>query len=323
MKLVVQIPCLNEEKTLGLVLETIPKKIPGIDEIVILVIDDGSTDKTVAVAKKHGVKHFVYHPTPQGLARSFSDGITRALEMGADIIVNTDGDNQYPQERIPELVQPVLDGQADIVIADRQIKQVQEFSSAKKFFQRFGTKVLNLAAGTKVPDAPSGFRAYSRDAITRLNVVTRFSYAMETIIQAGNKGLHIHSLKITTNPKTRESRLFKSPWEHVLKSGSAIIRAFIMYKPYVLFVSIGLVLLIVGLIPFMRFLYLVGFGHQEGARHLQSLIAGGVLIIGAFVMFALGVIADLIRINRTLIEQSLELSKRNLRPEASDPSPRE
>lgn len=311
MKLVVQIPCLNEVKTLPLVLKEIPRKISGIDSIEVLVIDDGCTDDTVAVAKKHGVKQFVHHPHKQGLARSFQDGLHAALELGADIIVNTDGDNQYPGKYIADLVQPIIKGKSDIVIADRQIKDIAHFSPLKKWLQTFGTKVLNLAAGTKVPDAPSGFRAYSREAAIRLNVVTRFSYAMETIIQAGNKGLHITSVPIVTNPKTRESRLFKSNWEHVRKSGVAIVRAFIMYRPYALFMTIGLILLFGGLIPFLRFMYLVTIAEDSGARHIQSLIAGSVLMIGAFVMIALGVIADLIRINRVLIEQGLEQNKRS------------
>jgi glycosyltransferase involved in cell wall biosynthesis len=308
MKLVVQIPCLNEEQTLPLVLESIPKHIPGIDSIDVLVIDDGSDDKTVEVARSYGVKHFVHHPRRQGLARSFHDGILKALEMGADVIVNTDGDNQYPQADIPQLIQPIVDNKADMVIADRQVQKIAHFSPGKKFMQRVGTKVLNAAAGTQVPDAPSGFRAYSREAALRLNVVTRFSYAMETLIQAGNKGMSIASVPITVNPKTRESRLFNSSAEHVIKSGVAITRAFIMYRPYGLFLPLGLVLMAAGLVPFARFLYFVFNG--DGNGHLQSLIVGSVLLIVAFISFTLGVIADLIRINRILTEEGLEQTKR-------------
>lgn len=309
MKLVVQISCLNEEATLPLVLASIPKKIPGIDEIEVLVIDDGCTDKTVAVAKKHGVKQFVYHANNKGLASGFRDGLHRALELGADIIVHTDGDNQYPQERIGDLVQPILEGRADLVIADRQVQTIKHFSPAKKFFQALGTRVLNAAAGTKVPDAPSGFRAYSRDAAIRLNVVTRFSYAMETIIQAGNKGMAIVSVPIKTNPKTRESRLFKNSWEHMRKSGTAIVRAYIMYKPYVIFLSLGVVLFVLGLVPFARWLYFEHFDRVHGLRHIQSLLAGCVLLIISFTSFTLGIVADLIRINRVLIEENLEHAK--------------
>lgn len=308
MKLVVQIPCLNEAKTLALVLGSIPKQIAGVDQLEVLIIDDGCTDGTVAVAKKHGVKHFVHHPQKQGLARSFHDGLLKSLELGADIIVNTDGDNQYPQADIPKLIKPIVEGRADMVIADRQVKQIAHFSATKKLLQRLGTRVLNAAAGTKVPDAPSGFRAYSREAALRLNVVTRFSYAMETLIQAGNKGLSITSVPITVNPKTRESRLFKSSWEHVLKSGVAITRAFVMYRPYVLFVSLGSALFIAGAIPFVRYLSFVIDGTGRG--HLQSLILGSVLLIASFVAYTLGVVADLIRINRVLIEDGLEQNKR-------------
>jgi glycosyltransferase involved in cell wall biosynthesis len=310
MKVVVQVPCLNEEATLPLVLESIPKKIKGVDSVEVLIIDDGSTDKTVEVAKKYGVKHFVFHPKRMGLARGFHDGVMKALEMGADIVVNTDGDNQYPQQDIPKLVQPILEGRADIVIADRQVKKIEHFSPGKKFFQKMGTAVLNRAAGTKVPDAPSGFRAYSKEAIIRLNIVTQFSYAMETIIQAGNKRLAIESVPVTTNPKTRESRLFKSSWEHIYKSGSAILRAYMMYKPYVIFITLGVILLLAGAVPFVRFLYFTLIDHAHGLRHIQSLIAGAVLLVASFISFTLAIVADLIRINRVLVEESLEQIKR-------------
>lgn len=308
MKVVVQVPCLNEEKTLPLVLKTIPKKIKGVDEIIVLIIDDGSTDRTVEIAKEHGVTHFVHHVGNKGLARSFHDGALYALEIGADILVNTDGDNQYPQEKIGDLIQPILHKEADIVIADRQVQKIAHFSKGKKFFQKIGTKVLNAAAGTDVPDAPSGFRAYSKEALLQLNIVTKFSYAMETLIQAGNKRIRIASVKITTNPKTRESRLFNSSLEHMFKSGVAITRSFLMYKPYMLFMPVGVLLFVLGAIPFARFLYFVIIGDTSG--HLQSLIAGTVLLIAAFISITLGVIADLIRINRILVEDQLEQSKR-------------
>lgn len=310
MKLVIQIPCLNEEKTLPSVLKELPTAIPGVDRIEVLIIDDGSTDNTIAVAKKHGVKHIVRHTRNQGLARSFHDGLNKSLEIGADIIVNTDGDNQYPGNRIADLIQPILKGEADLVIADRQVRKNAHFSPLKKLLQVIGTKVLNLAAGTDVPDAPSGFRAYSRETAIRLNVVTRFSYTMETFVQAGNKGLRLASIRITTNAKTRESRLFTSMPSYMLKSGSAIFRAFVMYRPYVLFLTAGAILLVLGAIPFIRFGYLVLFAGEVGARHLQSLLFGSVLLIGAFIAFTLGVVADLIRINRILIEDSLEHAKR-------------
>ncbi|MDB5171035.1 MAG: glycosyltransferase family 2 protein [Candidatus Saccharibacteria bacterium] len=309
MKLVVQIPCLNEEATLPLVLQSIPKKINGIDEIIVLVIDDGSTDNTVAVAREHGVTHFVRHNRNQGLGRSFHDGVQKALELGADIVVNTDGDNQYPQDRIGDLVQPILKHQADIVIADRQTSTIAHFSPFKKFLQRFGSAVVNKAAGTNLPDAVSGFRAYSRESLLRLNTFTRFSYCTESIIQAGNKGLSITSIPVETNPKLRESRLFKSTREHVFKSGVTIIRAFAMYKPYVIFGGLGGLLLVLGSIPFARFVYLsIVEGTTRG--HIQSLLAGSLLLIGAFLCLVLNIIADLIRINRILIEDNLEQTKR-------------
>lgn len=307
MKLVVQCACLNEEKTIGTVLKEIPKKIDGIDEIEVVIVDDGSTDKTVEVAKKHGVKHFVLHPQRQGLGRGFKDAIDKSLEIGADIIVHTDGDNQYPGNRIPDLIAPILAGKADMVIADRQTSKIKHFSRLKKLLQRFGTWTLNKAASTNVPDAPSGFRAYSREAAMKLNVVTSFSYAMETLIQAGNKRFAIATIKIKTNPKTRESRLFTSQWEHVAKSGAAIFRAFLMYRPYVFFGALGGVLFVAGLVPFARFLYF--FLQGQGDGHLQSLIAGSVLLVASFIAFTLGVVADLIRINRILLEQSLEHQK--------------
>jgi len=309
MRLIVQIPCLNEEKTLPLVLQSIPRRIRGISRIQVLVIDDGSADQTVEVARKHGVRHFVTHAQKQGLARSFQDGVNRALELGADILVNTDGDNQYPQERIADLVRPIIEQKADIVIADRQTGRIQHFSPLKRLLQKLGTKVLNLAAGTSLPDAASGFRAYSKESLLRLNIVTRFSYAMETIIQAGNLGMAIASVPVNTNPKTRESRLFKSSWEHVRKSAMAIIRSFIMYKPYVIFLTLGTILLLAGLVPFVRYLYFLLFSPTPGG-HLQSLILGIVVLIASLLSFALGVIADLIRINRTLIEAGLEQTRR-------------
>lgn len=308
MKVIVQIPCLNEEKTLPLVLKSIPRTIPGVDTLEILIIDDGSTDKTVAVARKHGVKHIIRHSRNRGLGKSFQHGVERALELGADIVVNTDGDNQYPQERIADLVQPIIAGTADIVIADRQTHKIAHFSPMKKLLQRIGSQVVNIAAGTDLPDAASGFRAYSRQALLELNTITMFSYCMETIIQAGNKHLAITSIPIDTNEKTRESRLFKSTWEHVRKSATAIIRAYIMYRPHVVFGTAGAILLIAGSVPFARFVYMTIADSARG--HLQSLILGLVLLMAAFICLALDVIADLIRTNRILIEQNLEQTKK-------------
>ena len=308
MKLVVQIPCLNEEETLPAVLESIPTQIPGIDEIVVLVIDDGCSDRTVEVAREHGVTEFVHHTRNQGLGRSFHDGVVRALELGADIVVNTDGDNQYPQDRIADLVQPVVRGEADIVIADRQVHLVEHFSPLKKLLQKAGSGVVNRAAGTRLPDAASGFRAYSRESLILLNTVTRFSYCMETIIQAGNKNLKIASIPVLTNPKTRESRLFKSMPEHIAKSGAAIVRSFIMYKPYVIFAWLTFFFGVLGLVPFVRYAVLWAADNEDG--HLQSLLVGSLLLIVAVLCIMLGVISDLIRTNRVLIEDNLEHTKR-------------
>lgn len=308
MKLVVQIPCLNEAETLPAVLKTIPKKVPGVDEIVILIIDDGSDDDTVAVAKKHGVKHFVFHSQRMGLARGFHDGVDAALAMGADIVVNTDGDNQYPSSFISDLVQPIVKGKADIVIADRQTDTIEHFSWGKKQFQKLGSWVVNKAAGTNVPDAASGFRAYSRGALLRLSVITRFSYCMETIIQAGNKGIPITSIPITTNPKTRESRLFKSSTQHVIKSGQAITKSFVMYRSHLIFIPAGVIFLVLGLIPFARYL-LLQITNDPG-NHIQSLLLGLVLLMASLISFALAIIADLLKTNRALHEDTLERLKK-------------
>jgi glycosyltransferase involved in cell wall biosynthesis len=307
MKVFIQIPCLNEEETLPLVFETMPKTLPGVDEVEWLIIDDGSTDNTIEVAKKLGVKHFVRHRRNMGLARSFRDGIDYALKHGADIVVNTDGDNQYPQDRIKDLVKPIVDGKADIVIGDRQTATITHFSGFKKFMQRFGSWVVNKAAGTDLPDAASGFRAYSRNSLFKINIVTQFSYCMETIIQAGNKRLRIESVAIDTNKKTRESRLFKNIWQHMAKSGQAILRSYIMFQPHVIFVTLGVIFLIAGGIPFIRFLVFMLIG--EGAGHLQSLIFGSAMLVGALLSFALLVIADLQKTNRILLEDQLERIK--------------
>jgi glycosyltransferase involved in cell wall biosynthesis len=322
VKLVVQIPCLNEEATLPLVLQSIPRHIDGIDEIVVLVIDDGSTDDTVAVARSFGVTHFVRHAGTQGLGRSFQDGVNYALGIGADVVVNTDGDHQYPQQRIGDLVRPIVEGRADVVIADRQVHLVEHFSRSKVALQRFGSRVVNRAAGTTVPDAASGFRAYSRESLMRLNTVTRFSYCIETIIQAGVKRLRIESVPVVTNPQTRESRLFSSTRQHVARSAAAIVRSFIMYKPYVIFGWAALVLAVLGLLPFVRYAVLLAAG-DPGDGHLQSLLVGAVLLILSFLSVMLGIISDLIRTNRTLIEATLEHTRRMRFDQADSAEPDE
>jgi glycosyltransferase involved in cell wall biosynthesis len=307
VKLFVQIPCLDEEATIATVIDSIPRSIDGVDEIEILIVDDGSTDRTVEVAREHGVTHFVRHTRNMGLARSFRDGVDYALLHGADIVVNTDGDNQYPQAVIGDLVQPILDGEADIVIGDRQTRTIEHFSAFKKSMQRFGSWTASRAAGLDLPDAASGFRAYSKYSLIRLNIVTRFSYCMETIVQAGYKRLAIASVPITTNPKTRESRLFSNIWEHMFQSGSAIARVYLMYRPMALFAWISAVLFVLGLIPFVR--YLVLMWTDAGGNHLQSIILGVVLVITALLSIVIGVVADLTRLNRTLAEEQLDLQK--------------
>ncbi len=312
MKLVVIIPCLNEEKTLPIVINTIPMKIPGIDTIDILVINDGSTDKTVAVARRHGVKHFIHHARNQGLAQSLRDGLRGALEMGADIIVLTDGDNQYPQNRIPDLIKPIVNGKAETVIADRQVHTIDHFSKTKKILQKVGTRVSNAASGTQIPDSTSGFRAYSREAAIKLNLVGRFNFAMENNLQAGYKRMAIATIKIKTNKKTRESRLFKSSWHHIRKSLVALFNAYTMYKPYAVFITLGLILLACGLIPFVHYAYIIVINKQPfGTHHIQSLIVGTVLLNASFISFTLGIVANLIRINRTLIEDIIEEQRRH------------
>jgi glycosyltransferase involved in cell wall biosynthesis len=307
MRLFIQVPCLNEEATLPLVLDSIPREIDGIDEIHILIVDDGSTDRTVEVAREHGVEHFVFHTRNMGLARSFRDGVDYALQHGADIVVNTDGDNQYPQARIADLVQPIIAGEADIVIGDRQTKTIAHFSAFKKIMQAIGSRVVNFAAETDLPDAASGFRAYSRESLIRLNVVTQFSYCMETIIQAGNKRLRIASVPITTNPKTRESRLFKNIFQHMGRSGQAIMRSYVMFKPHVVFLTLAALFFIGALIPFGRFLVLTWAG--VAGDHIQSLILGSAMLVGALLSVALLVISDMLRTNRTLLEDALERVK--------------
>ncbi len=308
MKVFIQIPCLNEEQTLPEVLRSIPRSIDGVDDIEILVIDDGSSDRTVEVAEEMGVRHFVHHARTMGLARSFRDGVDYALAQGADVVVNTDGDNQYPQERIGDLVAPILAGRADIVIADRQTRTIQHFSAFKKLMQWFGSRVVSRAASTDLPDAASGFRAYSRAALMRLNLITQFSYTMETIIQAGNKRLEIVSVPVVTNPKTRESRLFKNIFHHMGKSGAAIIRSFLMFKPYVIFATLAVFFGILGAIPLVRF-FVIWVTGGDSSGNVQSLIFGAIMSVACLLSVALGVISDLLRTNRVLLEEQLERIK--------------
>jgi glycosyltransferase involved in cell wall biosynthesis len=308
MKVFIQVPCLDEEETLPTVLQSIPTQIDGVDQIEVLVVDDGSSDRTIEVARAYGVTHLVHHTRNMGLARSFRDGVDYALAHGADIVVNTDGDNQYPQDRIGDLVRPIIAGEADIVIADRQTQSIAHFSAFKKLMQRMGSHVVNRAASTDLPDAASGFRAYSRSSLLRLNVLTQFSYCMETIIQAGNKRLRIASVPVVTNAKTRESRLFKNAAQHMVKSASAIMRSYLMFNPYVIFATLALMFGVLAVIPFGRFVILWMAG-QPPTGHIQSLIFGSIMSVAALLSLALGVISDLLRTNRILLEEQLERIK--------------
>jgi len=304
MKLIVQIPCFNEEETLPQTVADIPREIEGVDKVEIMIIDDGSTDRTVEVAKELGVDHVVRNKHNLGLAKTFRHGLDACLHAGADVIVNTDGDNQYNAADIPKLVAPVLAGEADMVIGDRQTDKIAHFSKVKKFLQWFGSGVVRKLAGVWVPDAVSGFRAFSRDAALRLNIVSSYSYTIETVIQAGKKQLAVQSIPIRTNGKTRESRLFKSIPDFIMRQVTTIIRMYAMYQPLRFFFLIGAVLTVLGALPILRFLfyYLIG----EGGGHVQSLVLGGVLLMMGFISFLAGLVADLISFNRQLQEMTLE-----------------
>ncbi|MEE2934441.1 MAG: glycosyltransferase family 2 protein [Planctomycetota bacterium] len=308
MKLIVQIPCFNEEETLPQTVADIPRDIPGIDVVEVMIIDDGSSDRTIEVAKEIGVDHIVRHIANRGLARTFRTGLDAAVRLGADIVVNTDGDNQYSGADIPKLVAPILERNAQIVVGDRQTDTIEHFSGFKKFLQRFGSGVVRRLSETDVTDTVSGFRAFSRDAALQLNIVSPFSYTIETVIQAGKKGIAISSVPIGTNAKTRESRLFKSVPDFVKNSGATIVRMYSMYQPLRVFFFISLALVLIGLLPVIRFLFFYLQG--DGSGHIQSLILGGVLLIAGCLAAMIGLVADLISFNRQLIELTLEKVRR-------------
>jgi len=303
MKLIIQIPCYNEEDTLPETVRDIPRLIEGIDQVEILVIDDGSTDKTIEVAKVAGVDHIVKNTCNKGLARTFLVGLDASLRLGADIIVNTDGDNQYKGQDIPKLIAPILKGEADIVIGDRQTDKIPHFSSTKKKLQKFGSFVVRILSKTDVPDAVSGFRAFSREAAMQMNIVSYFSYTIETVIQAGKKDLAVTNVPVGTNPKTRESRLFQSIPKFLEHSLTTMIRTYAMYKPLRLFFYIGCLCVLGGLIPSIRFVFYYFIG--EGSGHIQSLILAAILFIIGFQVFMIGLVADVISFNRKLIEETL------------------
>jgi glycosyltransferase involved in cell wall biosynthesis len=303
MKLIIQIPCYNEEDTLPEVIKDLPRQLPGVDQIEFLVIDDGSTDKTVEVARQTGVHHVLSLGSNHGLAGAFLAGIVKCLELGADIIVNTDGDNQYDGGCIKDLIAPVVEGGLDIVIGARSIDDIEHFSWPKKKLQHLGSRVVRQFSGTKIPDTTSGFRAYSAEAAMRLQVFNRYTYTLETIIQAGHMNMRIGHVPIKTNPKTRESRLISSIPRYVWRSVSIILRSYITYKPFRTFFYFSLPPTVLGLALCLRYLYyFVVTGSGRG--HLQSLILAAILLIIAFHLFSLGILGDLISANRRLIQET-------------------
>jgi glycosyltransferase involved in cell wall biosynthesis len=300
MKVVIQIPCYNEEETLGVTLRDLPRDIPGIDCVEWLVVDDGSRDNTVAVARECGADHVISSHVNRGLARAFMTGIDYSLKMGADIIVNTDADNQYNAQDIALLVAPIVNKEAEIVVGARPIDAIKHWSWTKKLLQKVGSWVVRLASGTNVPDAPSGFRAMSRDCAIRLNVFGDYTYTLETIIQAGRKNMKITSVPVRTNPDMRPSRLVSSNFDYIKRSFLTITRIFMTYRPFRFFAIPGFVMIVGGLIPSVRFLYY--WWNEQGAGHVQSL-QFAVLLLGTGIAFTVvGLLADLIGVNRMLLE---------------------
>ncbi|MDO8453989.1 MAG: glycosyltransferase family 2 protein [Sulfurimonas sp.] len=301
MKLIIQIPCYNEAGTLAIALNALPREVEGFDKVEWLIIDDGSTDDTVNVAIECGVDHIVSFTKNQGLAKGFMAGIKKCLDEGADVIVNTDADNQYEAEDIPKLTKPVLDKKADYVIGARPISDIEHFSVAKKFLQKLGSWVVRKASNTDIPDAPSGFRAMSRACAKQLNVHSEYTYTLETIIQAGQKNMAITSVPIRTNADLRPSRLLKSIPNYIKKSIITIIRIFVVYKPFKFFMSIAATLFGIGLLLGIRYLYFDFTGHGSG--HVQSVILSGVFIGIGFQTGLIAFIADLLSVNRKLLEE--------------------
>jgi len=304
MKLVIQIPCFNEGDHLPETLAALPRAIDGVDAIEYLVVDDGSSDGTSEVARRLGVHHVVRHRTNRGLAAAFRSGLERALREGADIIVNTDADNQYDGRDIAALVRPIIDGQADIVVGDRGVRDNAHFGPVKRRLQRLGSATVQRLSRTRIPDAVSGFRAISRDAAQRINITSDFSYTTEMLIQAGRKRMAVVSVPVRTNGAVRPSRLFRSIPHFIVNTAATMLRAWAMYNPLRAFVSVGLVAFLIGLAPIIRFLWF--YLNGDGAGHVQSLIIGGVFMIFGVMAMMLGALADLIGRNRNLMEQTLE-----------------
>jgi glycosyltransferase involved in cell wall biosynthesis len=301
MKLIIQIPALNEEDTIEQTIRAIPRHIPGISTVEILVIDDGCTDNTVEVACRAGADHILHMSSHVGLARAFSAGIVECLARGADIIVNTDADNQYCADDIPALLQPILKRRAQIVIGSRPISEIRSFSWVKKVLQRVGSWVVRKASGCNVADAPSGFRAYSRDAAARLFVINTFTYTLETIIQAGRKNIPMESVPVRVNHVTRPSRLFRGTAEYVIRSMLTILRVFVIYAPLRFFLTLAAFCALPGMIGIARFLYM--YATDGGAGHIQSLVLSSALMAVATILFAVAILADLIAANRVLLEE--------------------
>lgn len=299
-KVIIQIPCFNEEETLPVTLSELPRSLPGVDVVEWLVIDDGSRDRTVEVAREHGVDHIVSLPRNQGLARAFVRGLEASVRAGADIVVNTDADNQYFAGDIPRLVKPILSGEAEIVVGERPITEIPHFSPVKKALQRLGSWVVRRVSGTEIADAPSGFRAMSREAAMKLQVFNSYSYVLETVIQAGHKGMAITSVPVRTNPELRPSRLFKSTAGYVARQALTIIRIFMTYRPFAFFAVPGFLVFLLGFAGGLRFFYFYLIG--EGAGHVQSVILSALLLGSGFFLGVVGLLADLTAVNRKLLE---------------------
>jgi len=309
MKLIIQIPCFNEEQTLPLVLADLPRDVDGFDVVEWLIIDDGSTDATIDVARGGGVDHVVRLTNNKGLAAGFQAGLDACLKLGADVIVNTDGDNQYNAHDIPKLVAPILAGKADMVVGDREVHNIEHFSPLKKTLQKLGSWVVRQASSTEVPDTTSGFRAYNREAAIQMAVVSKFTYTLETIIQAGKLNVAVDHVAIRTNPKTRESRLFPSVWSYVRRNGVSIFRIYSQYEPLRVFMSAAILIGVIALVVWTRFAYFYLFEGQ-GKGHVQSLILGAVLFNAAMVLAALGVMGDLLAAQRTMAQRTFERVRR-------------
>jgi glycosyltransferase involved in cell wall biosynthesis len=308
MKLIIQIPCLNEEETLPVTLADLPRELPGFDVVEWLIVDDGSTDRTVEVARDHGVDHIVRLTNNKGLASGFQAGLDAALKLGADVIVNTDADNQYDGRDVAKLVAPILAGNADMVVGDREVQSIEHFSRAKKLLQRLGSWVVRQASQTSVPDTTSGFRAYNREAALALQVVSKFTYTLETIIQAGKQTVAVDHVPVRTNPKLRESRLFPSMWTYIRRNGFSIFRIYSMYEPLRVFMTAALIVGVAAVVVWGRFFYF--FLQGDGAGHVQSLILGAVLFNAAMVLAALGVIGDLLSGQRITLQRIFERVRR-------------